>query len=198
MKDWKSMDLPSNREEASRVGSNRFFPGTECIHGHIAPHYTKYWGCCECKRIGKNKYRERNVERLRQQDREYARLNSAKRIEASKKWRQENPDKRSAQGSLYRATRRQAAPKWLTKDQRDEIQRIYALSQWMSSATGEDFDVDHIYPLSSDFMCGLHVPSNLIVLSASDNAKKSNTWWPGQLECQRGKGRSHKWWKALQ
>jgi hypothetical protein len=99
---------------------------------------------------------------------------------------------------LYRAARRQAVPKWLTKGEKYEIERIYALSRWMSDATGESFDVDHIYPLISDFMCGLHVPLNLIVLSASDNARKSNTWWPGQLDCQKGRGRSHDWWKELQ
>jgi hypothetical protein len=100
--------------------------------------------------------------------------------------------------ALQRAARRQAVPSWLTKEDRSEIGRIYALSQWMASVTGEIFHVDHIYPLISDFMCGLHLPSNLVVLSASDNLKKSNTWWPGQLDCQKGKGISHDWWTDLQ
>jgi hypothetical protein len=139
---------------------------------------------------------------LRQQDRDYARLNSGKRLETSTKWRQQNREKclanNSATGSFRRAAKRQAIPPWLTKEQRLEIARIYALSRWMTSATGEKFQVDHIYPLVSDFVCGLHVPSNLIVLSRPDNARKNAYWWPGQLDCQKGRGASHDWWKQLQ
>jgi hypothetical protein len=149
-------------------------------------------------RLDRNEYRAKNIDRLRQQDREYARLNSAKRIEASNQWRKQNADKHLTTISFRRAAKKQAVPKWLSKEQRHEIAKIYTLSQWMASATGENFEVDHIYPLNSDFMCGLHLPSNLIVLSASDNARKSNTWWPGQLDCQKGRGASHEWWKQLQ
>lgn len=203
------MDLPSTRENAVKVKSKRFFTGEPCLYGHLAPRYTLSWSCCECRRISKNKYRARNVERLRAQDREYARLNADKRKEyafnnaekikiTSKRHASLHPEKQLARSSLRRAIKRQAVPRWLTKEQRGEIAKIYALSQWMSSVTGEDFHVDHIYPLTSDFMCGLHVPFNLVVLSASDNIKKSNTWWPGQLDCQKGQGTNHNWWQNLQ
>ena len=192
------MNLPSSRKEADSAGVKRFFTGISCPNGHIAPRYTRSWACCECCRLAKNEYRRNNLERLREQDREYARLNADRRKENSRKWKDLNPQKCSAISSFRRAAERQSVPPWLTKGDRQEIERIYALSQWMASATGEHFHVDHIYPLTSDFMCGLHVPSNLVVLSASDNARKSNTWWPGQLDCQTGKGVSHDWWKELQ
>ena len=192
------MNLPSTKKEAERLGAKRFFTGKPCSKGHIAPQYTLSWACCECKRIGKNEYRDKNIERLRKQDREYALLNSDKRKENTRRWKELNPQKCSAISSFRRAAQRQSVPPWLTEEDRGEIERIYALSQWMASVTGENFHVDHIYPLTSDFMCGLHVPSNLVVLSASDNARKSNTWWPGQLDCQRGRGVSHDWWTELQ
>lgn len=189
------MDLPSSRKEAMAIGSKRYFTGKPCKHGHIAPRYTKGVKCVECQRIGKNKYREDNIERLREWDREYAKRNTTKRKENTLKWRKENPEKNLTQKSRRRALKRNAFPSWVSKNQELEIERVYALAKWMTQAIDASFHVDHIFPMISDFMRGLHVPENLIVLSAKDNLCKNNTWWPGQLECQMGRGKSHEWWR---
>lgn len=57
------------------------------------------------------------------------------------------------------------------------IREIYALAE-RARAAGIDCHVDHIVPLKSDLVCGLHVQNNLAITERTDNARKSNRWWP--------------------
>lgn len=43
---------------------------------------------------------------------------------------------------------------------------------------GEDVEVDHMVPICSDYVCGLHVPWNMRVVDVAYNRQKSNDWWP--------------------
>ena len=57
---------------------------------------------------------------------------------------------------------------------RAKIRKIYAEARSVSKRTGVPHDVDHIYPLQSLFVCGLHVEHNLCVSPASQNRSKNN------------------------
>lgn len=107
----------------------------------------------------KASYRVENRERIRQRDRE---------------WRQANKGKVLADRTLRKMRKRQATPPWLTKEQRLEMRQAYETAQTFTEALGEPWHVDHIVPISSPVVCGLHVPWNLQIMRGVDNIAKSN------------------------
>lgn len=71
---------------------------------------------------------------------------------------------------LYRAW-----PDYLATDPR--YRRIYKECE-RRRARGEKVVIDHIVPVMSKLVCGLHVPWNLAIITEKENSTKSNTWWP--------------------
>jgi hypothetical protein len=65
-------------------------------------------------------------------------------------------------------------PHWLTDGDWQEIKAIYLQAVHLTQATGSRYVVDHIYPLRGATVSGLHVPSNLRVVSEKENQKKYN------------------------
>lgn len=65
------------------------------------------------------------------------------------------------------------------------IKSIYEKCDKLTRNTGIKHEVDHIYPLQSKYMCGLHVETNLQILTKEENRAKGNRTWPGQLDCQK-------------
>lgn len=71
---------------------------------------------------------------------------------------------------LYRAW-----PDWCATDPRFRT----IVAEWRRQRrAGRDVVIDHIVPLCSDIVCGLHVPWNLQIITAAENNAKSNKWWP--------------------
>lgn len=69
----------------------------------------------------------------------------------------------------------QAWPEWCRGHSGFAI--VEAEYRWRRNA-GEDVHKDHIVPIISPYVCGLHVPWNLRVIGAGPNLSKSNKVWP--------------------
>lgn len=65
-----------------------------------------------------------------------------------------------------------ATPPWITRDQIEQMRCWYVEAP-------ESAHVDHIVPLCSPIVCGLHVPWNFQHLKDKLNLSKSNHMWPG-------------------
>ena len=58
------------------------------------------------------------------------------------------------------------------------IRAIYAEAKRLSKETGVPHHVDHVIPLQGEYVTGLHVETNLQILSASANLAKRNRFTP--------------------
>jgi hypothetical protein len=90
------------------------------------------------------------------------------------KYKAANPELYKALTSVRKRRHRDATPKWVTPEQKLAMRQLYLTAMSLTKATGERYVVDHIVPLLSPEVCGLHVPWNLRVITQSDNLKKSN------------------------
>jgi 5-methylcytosine-specific restriction endonuclease McrA len=185
---------PTNRADAKSVGAKYYFTGLPCKHGHIALRKTK-GTCVECAKAETLKYADKRAEYFKRynesevvkhkkhewyhanRDAVIARANTRPlelRREYKKTWKEKNLVWVRADTKARRRKHREATPPWLTRRQKSEIRRIYEIAITMTKTTGEQYVVDHIVPLRSDEVCGLHVPWNLRVITQEENLKKSN------------------------
>jgi hypothetical protein len=159
----------------------------------------------ECRAINQDKfnkrqrdYRAKNPEKLKEYavsakhyQREYyivnnvkikksARLNREmnpeKYKESDRKWNINNRGRFNALRAKRRAAQKKRTPVWLSKSDHTVIIGIYDDSIRISKETGIEHVVDHIIPLQGKVVSGLHVPSNLQILTKNENSCKYNTF----------------------
>lgn len=126
-----------------------------------------------CRNVPINKKRK-------EAKKEWAILNKEAVVKSKQKWLENNPDKRKESSKAYRKRNKeyyanysslrarhtkQSQPKWADVQ---DILDVYKEAAYFG------LEVDHIIPIKHNLVCGLHVWSNLQLLSRADNAKKNN------------------------
>ena len=129
------------------------------------------------KRKGVEKYKVMHrlaSERYRKSNREI----TNKRVSL---WTSNNLHKHAEYQAKRRATKLRSTPVWAN---RFFIEEAYDLAKRRTELKtgGHKWHVDHIVPLKSDLVCGLHVENNLRVIPAFLNASKGNRIWPDMPE----------------
>jgi len=120
----------------------------------------------------KQKYTKKQLDHKRNYNREYIKQNK----EQSKKYRFDNKEHINAYNMKRKAAKLKRTPSWLTKQDYNNIKDYYKLAKIKEQETGIKYHVDHIIPLQGKLVCGLHVPTNLQVITATENLSKSNKY----------------------
>lgn len=180
-----------------------YFTGKPCPRGHIALRVDGH--CVECMKICTRNYYFNNKEKFPAYGRKHDENNREKRKEKSrtwisknrehmrrtvKEWRKQNPEKTKEQHKRFylrhpeayaainaerEAMKRKAMPKWANHF---FMREAYALAKLRTKTLGFKWSVDHIVPIKSKLVCGLHTDANLRVIPLIENSKKKNYYWP--------------------
>jgi hypothetical protein len=198
------MDLIT-RAQAKASGLTTYFNGKPCPKGHVAQRKTGSGGCVECANASTKRWHSRNQDHNASYGKAYRETRGedllAKKREYQRAWIAANKEEKRRRDAEYerskreqndaaflayctarsqkrRAAKIQATPTWMDKD---VISGMYKLAQ-VFRRTGMDVHVDHIVPLQSKIVSGLHTHDNLQLMVGTMNRSKSNRAWPDMPE----------------
>lgn len=183
----------SSYTEAVAAGSDRYFTGAPCKHGHVCERLTRNRTCTECSLISVRASTRRHYANNADTIREKARVAEARKrkngtawqcrnktLHAAMKaeWKKENPGAVQAAYMARKTAKMKATPQRLSADEVADMRWTYDLAAQCTIATGVRHEVDHEVPLQGKTVCGLHVPWNLRVLTADENNRRPRIWAP--------------------
>lgn len=116
-----------------------------------------------------------NKERLAAYMRDWRAENKSRELEIAKASRERRIDKILQSNKARVEWVKQATPPWAEKWILAEAKKLARLR---TKVTGMQWEVDHIIPIKSPKVCGLHAFTNIRVVPKAVNAAKRNFYWP--------------------
>lgn len=127
--------------------------------------------CKSCTIEYIKQWADQNKHKTTEYKKRWKEINKEFVLEDRKRYARDNAGYINAKTARRRAGKLQATPKWANHFL---INEIYHLAKLRSQMTNIKWEVDHIIPLNSDKVCGLHVEYNLQVIPAKLNQSKGN------------------------
>ena len=189
----KSLKL-FNLDKSSKDGHQRYC--IECKKQYRLDKLEHYKSC-------KKDYYEVNKIEINKRRKIFRENNKTKIAEQKKRYREANKDQLSIKNKRYKAANKEhikllkieyytknkgeiiakvrkrklaklsRTPAWLGNGDKFEMECIYTYANALNSV-GLQYHVDHIKPLQGETVSGLHVPTNLQVITAEENLQKRN------------------------
>ncbi len=183
---------PTTAKEAKEKGCTKYCTGKPCKHGHVYFRQASTHECFICSRARCARYEKANKETLRRKRAEYrdtnrTAINERQRAERRKngcssqsRYKAKNMHKYAAWAAKRRAAKLERTPPWVDWEKIDEI---FSIAETRTLETDVKHEVDHVIPLQGKLVSGLHVHTNLQVITKKANNEKINKFDPMTFEC---------------
>lgn len=163
------------REAAREAGLKRYQPRKPCRHGHNSERLVSDGKCLACKRIKERRQYVLNAAKKCAATNAYRARNPEQARARVRAWTQRNRERVRINGRVwqrkYQAAKAKRMPTWADSD---AIAVIYRAAEIARTTFGRDVHVDHKVPLNGRLVSGLHVHTNLQIITAQHNQAKSN------------------------
>ena len=157
-----------------------YYTGKPCRNGHVGARFVSSRASVECAQLrnqseshrkATKKYYRKNADSMKDYAISWAKANPESIKQIQKTYAENNRAKCNAKVSKRYHAKLQRIPKWANLD---KIALIYAEAQRLTEETGIEHHVDHIIPIQGKRVSGLHVESNLRVITKEENLRKGN------------------------
>lgn len=178
---------PNYCKECTKCGEvkalDKFCKNKTALDGH-------QYLCKVCNAAKTKAYYQANTEKEIARQKAWSKDNPEKHATRNRKWRKANPEKHGANVKAWKEANLGKVTEYAVKHMaaklertvawadRNKISEFYTEAKRLQEETGIVMHVDHILPLRGKLVSGLHVETNLQILTWHDNICKSNNFKP--------------------